>query len=43
MAAIGIHASREQIAPSALLGAMREAGAAGFQRAWSSDHVLPAL
>jgi probable non-F420 flavinoid oxidoreductase len=41
MAAIGIHASHEQIAPSALLGAMREAEAAGFQRAWSSDHFSP--
>ena len=34
MAAIGIHASHEQIAPSALLAAMREAEAAGFERAW---------
>jgi probable non-F420 flavinoid oxidoreductase len=41
MAAIGIHASHEQIAPSALLRAMREAEAAGFQRAWSSDHFSP--
>jgi probable non-F420 flavinoid oxidoreductase len=38
---IGIHASHEQIAPSALLEAMREAEAAGFQRAWSSDHYSP--
>ena len=41
MAAIGIHASHEQIAPSALLAAMREAEAAGFERAWSSDHFSP--
>ena len=41
MAAIGIHASHEQIAPSALLTAMREAEAAGFRRAWSSDHFSP--
>jgi probable non-F420 flavinoid oxidoreductase len=41
MTAIGIHASHEQIAPSALLEAMREAEAAGFQRAWSSDHFSP--
>lgn len=41
MAAIGIHASHEQIAPSVLLGAMRDAEAAGFQRAWSSDHFSP--
>jgi len=41
MAAIGIHASHEQIAPGALLGAMREAEAAGFERAWSSDHFSP--
>jgi probable non-F420 flavinoid oxidoreductase len=41
MAVVGIHASHEQIAPSALLGAMREAEAAGFQRAWSSDHFSP--
>src|ERR671916_1380810 len=41
MAEIGIHASHEQIAPSALLDAMREAEAAGFARAWSSDHFSP--
>jgi probable non-F420 flavinoid oxidoreductase len=41
MAAIGIHASHEQIAPSALLEAMREAEAAGFRAAWSSDHFSP--
>jgi probable non-F420 flavinoid oxidoreductase len=41
MAAVGIHASHEQIAPSALLTAMREAQAAGFERAWSSDHFSP--
>ena len=41
MAEIGIHASHEQIAPSALLTAMREAEQAGFARAWSSDHFSP--
>src|ERR671917_78062 len=41
MAAVGIHASHEQIAPSALLVAMEEAEAAGFRRAWSSDHFSP--
>jgi probable non-F420 flavinoid oxidoreductase len=41
MTVIGIHASHEQIAPSALLQAMREAEAAGFERAWSSDHFSP--
>ena len=41
MAAIGIHASHEQIPPGALLTAMREAEAAGFERAWSSDHFSP--
>jgi probable non-F420 flavinoid oxidoreductase len=41
MTAIGIHASHEQIPPSALLTAMCEAEAAGFQRAWSSDHFSP--
>jgi probable non-F420 flavinoid oxidoreductase len=41
MTAIGIHASHEQIPPSALLAAMREAEAAGFERAWSSDHFAP--
>jgi probable non-F420 flavinoid oxidoreductase len=41
MTAIGIHASHEQIAPSALLESMSEAEAAGFERAWSSDHFSP--
>jgi len=41
MTAIGIHASHEQIAPGALLTAMREAEEAGFRRAWSSDHFSP--
>jgi probable non-F420 flavinoid oxidoreductase len=41
MTAVGIHASHEQIAPSALLTAMREAEAAGFARAWCSDHFSP--
>jgi probable non-F420 flavinoid oxidoreductase len=41
MAAVGIHASHEQVAPSALLTAMRDAEAAGFERAWSSDHFSP--
>jgi probable non-F420 flavinoid oxidoreductase len=41
MAVVGIHASHEQVAPSGLLTAMREAEAAGFERAWSSDHFSP--
>ena len=41
MTAVGIHASHEQIPPSALLTAMREAEAAGFERAWCSDHFSP--
>ena len=41
MAAIGIHASHEQIPPSKLVTAMRDAEAAGFQAAWSSDHFSP--
>jgi probable non-F420 flavinoid oxidoreductase len=41
VASIGIHASHEQIPPSALLEAMRAAEAAGFERAWSSDHFSP--
>ena len=41
MTVIGIHASHEQIPPSALLTAMCEAEAAGFQGAWSSDHFSP--
>ena len=41
MAAIGFHASHEQIPPSVLLRAVSEAEAAGFERAWSSDHFSP--
>jgi probable non-F420 flavinoid oxidoreductase len=41
MTAVGIHASHEQLAPSALLAAMQEAEAAGFARAWCSDHSSP--
>jgi probable non-F420 flavinoid oxidoreductase len=41
VAVIGIHASHEQVPPSALLTAMRDAEAAGFERAWSSDHFSP--
>jgi probable non-F420 flavinoid oxidoreductase len=41
VAEIGIHASHEQIPPSGLLTAMREAEQAGFARAWSSDHFSP--
>ncbi len=41
MAVVGIHASHEQVAPSALLTAMCDAEAAGFERAWSSDHFSP--
>ena len=41
MAQIGIHASHEQVAPSALLVAVQEAEAAGFRAAMSSDHFSP--
>jgi probable non-F420 flavinoid oxidoreductase len=41
MAAIGIHASHEQLAPSELLAAMRAAEEAGFGRAMCSDHFSP--
>src|ERR671916_1450978 len=41
MAAIGFHASHEQITPSALLAAVRDAEAAGFERAMCSDHFSP--
>jgi probable non-F420 flavinoid oxidoreductase len=38
---VGIHCSHEQIAPSALLTAVQDAEAAGFQAAMSSDHFSP--
>jgi probable non-F420 flavinoid oxidoreductase len=38
---IGIHCSHEQIPPSRLLRHVREAEAAGFQAAMSSDHFSP--
>jgi len=41
MAVIGYHASHEQLAPSALLDAVRAAEAAGFQAAMCSDHFAP--
>jgi probable non-F420 flavinoid oxidoreductase len=41
MAVIGFHASHEQIAPSALLDAVRAAEEAGFQAAMCSDHLAP--
>ncbi len=41
MAAIGFHASHEQIAPSALLTAVKRAQEAGFTRAMCSDHFAP--
>jgi probable non-F420 flavinoid oxidoreductase len=41
MAAVGFHASHEQIPPSELLGVVREAAAAGFTRAMCSDHFSP--
>jgi probable non-F420 flavinoid oxidoreductase len=41
MPAIGFHASHEQIPPSELLAAVREAEAAGFERAMCSDHFSP--
>jgi probable non-F420 flavinoid oxidoreductase len=41
MPRIGIHASHEQIPPSELLAAVRDAEAAGFEAAMSSDHFSP--
>ncbi|KAB2343635.1 TIGR03885 family FMN-dependent LLM class oxidoreductase [Actinomadura rudentiformis] len=41
MAVYGIHASHEQIHPSALLKAMSRAEQAGFSAAMSSDHFSP--
>jgi probable non-F420 flavinoid oxidoreductase len=41
MPAIGFHASHEQIPPSELLAAVREAEAVGFERAMCSDHFSP--
>lgn len=41
MTLLGYHASHEQFAPSALLGYVREAEAAGFDCAKSSDHFHP--
>jgi probable non-F420 flavinoid oxidoreductase len=38
---IGLHCSHEQIPPSRLLGHAREAEAAGFDAAMSSDHFSP--
>jgi probable non-F420 flavinoid oxidoreductase len=41
MAEIGFHASHEQMPPSELLTAVRDAEAAGFTRAMCSDHFAP--
>src|SRR5918996_98576 len=41
MPMVGLHLSHEQIAPSRLLAHAREAEAAGFQAAMSSDHFSP--
>src|ERR671914_1057885 len=41
MAVVGIHASHEQLAPSAALAAVRAAEAAGFDAAMCSDHFSP--
>ena len=41
MAVIGFHCSHEQLAPSELLVAVRDAEAAGFSRAMCSDHFSP--
>jgi probable non-F420 flavinoid oxidoreductase len=41
MPIIGLHCSHEQIPPSRLLAHAREAEAAGFQAAMSSDHFSP--
>jgi probable non-F420 flavinoid oxidoreductase len=41
MAVTGFHASHEQLPPSELLVAVRDAEAAGFSRAMCSDHFSP--
>ncbi|GAA4532742.1 TIGR03885 family FMN-dependent LLM class oxidoreductase [Nonomuraea ferruginea] len=41
MARLGFHASHEQLAPSALLEAVRQAEEAGFTTAMCSDHFAP--
>jgi len=41
MTSIGFHASHEQLAPSALLEAVRAAEEAGFEAAMCSDHLAP--
>lgn len=41
MPLIGYHASHEQLSPSALLKAVRDAEAAGFAAAMCSDHLAP--
>ena len=41
MPVIGLHCSHEQIPPSRLLADVREAEAAGFRAAMSSDHFSP--
>lgn len=41
MPLIGYHASHEQLAPGALLAAVRDAEAAGFAAAMCSDHLAP--
>jgi probable non-F420 flavinoid oxidoreductase len=41
MATIGFHASHEQLAPGALLEAVRRAEDAGFDAAMCSDHLAP--
>ncbi|HWI31027.1 MAG TPA: TIGR03885 family FMN-dependent LLM class oxidoreductase [Microbacterium sp.] len=41
MALIGYHASHEQLPPSALLEAVQDAEAAGFDGAMCSDHLAP--
>ena len=41
MVSVGFHASHEQGAPSALLAAVQQAEAAGFDSAMCSDHLAP--
>ncbi|GAB2959146.1 TIGR03885 family FMN-dependent LLM class oxidoreductase [Saccharothrix stipae] len=41
MTVIGVHASHEQVHPSALLSAVRRAEEVGFDAAMSSDHFSP--
>ena len=41
MPVLGLHCSHEQVHPRALLAAVQQAEAAGFDAAMSSDHFSP--